>query len=551
MFKIFLFVIMVLSVATSGVVYYSQALYKSSMIMQDSLIAQSMVNRLKSEIVFHNGIYYAPLGVNDGGYHQLPTRFNGVRTTSTGVPFVYCPYGFGSDGADDFTIENGDEEYEVTYSGLFSSTGFQFVASSTQPSVAETLAIVIVPRNMQKIPLCSDLSVDQKSNYVLSGDSKGLGRVYVISNSDMVYGQKEFKPFYIKQDGTSDTLSSALNYASENPSENVSIVLESGGTYSISDDFNIDSLQQTVGRYISIKSDNPSTGSSITGDSLIAIKGGTFNTDGVNFQSPIEISLDNVKSKIRNTSVNKLNITDSTGYFSNVTVGSTSLSDVPMSISSSIIEQQGYIEILGAGSSLVNLLDSSWDARDHGLSFVSAGNPNVFQLSRSDFVKRGGSMSFSGSDKSDSLIYVDSSSSVTLNNVTLSSELSSVYAIYNMGVFVANNTALVPTSMLDVYVYTDQSSSTHFGTVQMGVSGGVRAQFAVSDNFSRSITGSAVVYAVTCKSGGHFDELYEVEVVDDFAASVNPDLSPVITQSSDLIGIDVSQYFTPAEIICL
>ena len=211
MFKVFLFLLRMLTVATSGVVYYSKALFKNSMLMQDVLIAQSMINRLTNSIKFSNGVYYAPYGVNIDEHHQLPNYFTGVRTSSSGMPFIYCPYSMTSDiGSEEVVAQKGGDGYDVSIRDDISSNARYYVVDSEAPPVQGIIATVILPRNGQQHPDCADVNLDLNANYTLTGDSEGKGRVFVIDHMSLENRQADIKHYYAKTSVGSESIDSIL-----------------------------------------------------------------------------------------------------------------------------------------------------------------------------------------------------------------------------------------------------------------------------------------------------------------------------------------------------
>lgn len=115
MFKYILLMMIVVTVGGSGVMYYAQALYQSSLTMQNNMIGMAALNQLKSAAIHEGGRYYLPFGINDSNYHQLPMSFVGARTTQMGVPLIYCPYAPNAvTSSNDEVLVSDSESYKIS-----------------------------------------------------------------------------------------------------------------------------------------------------------------------------------------------------------------------------------------------------------------------------------------------------------------------------------------------------------------------------------------------------------------------------------------------------
>jgi hypothetical protein len=173
--------------------------------------------------------------VNLDGYHQLPLYFYGNRTTSTGIPFVYCPYGYGLASSNVSEVQNlAKDPYTVTLSNVISTNGKAYVLSSEEAPVAGVLAFIIVPRSGSNVPVCEDVGVNESSNFALTGDSEGKGSVYAINSEDLAYGMGDKIAKNIDSSGDDSELQDAFSEVSESPSTDALIIIQSGEVFTLS-----------------------------------------------------------------------------------------------------------------------------------------------------------------------------------------------------------------------------------------------------------------------------------------------------------------------------
>jgi hypothetical protein len=553
MFKIIIFSLIVLGAASSGIMHLSQSLYRSSMIMQDRLLVQSVINRLSRSVVFESGEYYVPLGINKNNYHQLPLYFSGNRTTSTGIPFVYCPYGVGVPTTSVLNIPvKEDVTYGVTISESLSTDGHPYVVSSDALNIHNILAAIIVPRNGSRIPNCNDIGIDENSNYVLSNDSEDMGTVYVISSDEMSNLGDNSITTVLNSDSDPQALQEALTVASQKPDSNILIIMQSGESFSLDTSVLLSSSSIFKPRTIHIKSSlsgAPATLSSQVPVSL-RVENINFVFEDVLVSGSTFLDVNDSDVHIVNSNAVSLQMKRGELTLEGAGFGATS-TNIPLSLSGVDVKQiSSAVTVSGKTSFLIGMTDSSWNTNGNDINFNYSGSSVLIQLLSSKWVQRNSEITTRGNGVGSTVWFVDSGSELVMDNSVWSNSDSFNYGIYSEGKIILRDSLLNSSNKTNVAIFTDDSSFLELDNSVIG-SLSQRPQIGIQDAKSRGITGASTIYASVCFNDGHFSDNYNITVQDDTVLFATPDGFVFPIQYPEIVSVDISGNFIPALIDCL
>jgi hypothetical protein len=551
MFKVFLFLLLVMSTGTSTIYILSQNIFKNTMLMQTELEAQSALNKLRRTVKYDGGVFYVPHGINGDDYHELPQDFLGVRTTSQGHPLVYCPYSYVSTPPGDVDVlMSNSSTYPVTV-GTVGSGSVDYIKSSIASPVTEVLAFIAIPRSRNSAPACEDLGVDTDGSYVFTGDSAGQGRPFVLHRSDLVASGSS-KTISLTPD-SSMSLDQVFEQISEEP-ESDFVVSISPGDYELMRNHSFDRADVAsagsvymygTGPSVNVYSKRPMGADvDLTYDSM------ELKINNVNFYGSVYFQFIDSELDFTSYSATGISLISSGLKADSIHLGNATTTNPVFLLNNSEVISRGDFNVEGYGPLLVSSLQSSWTANNSMMRFDYGGDGIALQIEDSD-------ISFSNSNMLSRIVggspsswwYIDGPSEVSLSDFTLALSGAPTYGIYNRGKLNIKDTSL-QTPLADVSLELTESSSLDSVRSSVG-SSSRRAAIGINDNLSRSITGEIDIYAATCLSGGYFDLNFEINTVDDTAVTANPDGTIESVQVTRTAEVDLARFLAPIQIECL
>lgn len=551
MIKYFILIMLIMGSLAGGSQVLISNLLKTSISIENRSLVRSAINVLKQRAVAVNGQYYLPYGMNEGGQHVLPTSFVGVRSDANGKSLVYCPYAQSLNSTATHTVDTSDtSSYAVTVSTTVVPGAVSYVTHSDAPPVSGVAALIIVPKRESVIPNCTDVELDASGNLALTGDSEGSGTVYAITFDELMALHQDAIFYDIR---TSAELLPALQDASSRSNMNAVFTIAGGVNYALSQTIALSSSNPEFKRKLIFKNSGaqratitPSAGVELQmNDVNLFMSGIDLGVNGV-------VRLTRVSGTVESSSLPVLLSTDSQLTTSSITWGRAGQTAVPLTLTGSAIKQRGADTIRGASPLLVSMQDSSWNASAN-LSMTYTGSPTGFQLRNSEFVMNNATLASSGAGNV--LLYSDTSSKVRLNTVTWTNSGALSYGVYSMGKLDMYNTLFRGNSQVNTAVYTHAGSLSHVEGSVIGNSGS-RPVFGWRDAGAAGLSGSAQVYASTCKDGGRFnvtDSTYTITASDRFATRTSTTTGLVIqyVTNPQSIAVDVDAFFAPLALSCL
>lgn len=551
MIKYFILIMLIMGSLAGGSQVLISNLLKTSISIENRSLVRSAINVLKQRAVAVNGQYYLPYGVNEDGRHVLPTSFVGVRSDANGKSLVYCPYAQSLNGTPTHTVDtSASSSYAVTVSTTVVPGGVSYVVNSDAPPVSGIAALLIVPKREAAIPNCADVAVDASGNLALSGGSEGEGTVYAITVDELMALHQDAVFYDIR---TSADLLPALQDAAGRSNMDAVFTLAGGVNYTLAQTITLSSSNPELKRKLIFKNSgaqratiNPSAGVEIRiNDANLFMSGVDFGVNGV-------VRLNRATGTVEVSSLPVLHATDSQLTTNSVTWGRAGQTSVPLTLAGSIIKQRGADVIRGAAPLLVSMQDSEWNASAN-LSMIYTGSPTGFQLRNSELIVNNATVSSSGAGNV--LLYSDTSSKVRLNTVTWTNSGALSYGVYSMGKLDMYNTLFRGNSQVNTAVYTHAGSLSHVEGSVIGNSGS-RPVFGWRDAGAAGLSGTAQVYASTCKDGGRFnvtDSAYTITASDRFATKASTSTGLVIqyVTNPQAIPVDVDAFFAPLALSCL
>jgi len=554
MFKYILLMMIVVTVGGSGVMYYAQALYQSSLTMQNNMIGMVALNQLKSAAIHEGGRYYLPFGINETDYHQLPMSFVGARTTQMGIPLVYCPYAPNAvTSSNDEVLVSSTESYEISKNSILSPLGKEYIIESESPTVPGMIGAVIAPKKKMALPKCSDITVNEHGQFTLQNDSKSLGTVFGLMESDLVFtGEYEINE-YIDSSRGSEYLQQAMTRISQNPTKSAVLTLEQGQTYSLSSSFILESAHKFKHRHVVIKSNNADNPAIITasGASYIQWKDINVSLDGVTFSNQItneslraNVSLNDVSTLRWISKESDMSLEDVSFGFSSSTSPAIEL------YQSKVSHLSGQVSIQGAGSVVAALEGGSWNTDGGDISLYMNGATFGIQVDAGEWSHRRGTLSISGSGASTLAMYSGPESSVRLSNLNWEQTSSTDYSIYVSGHAYITDSNIKTGSNSDVGIYTDSGSVLRLNNSVVGTSASA-PNIGLVDNGASSISGSVSVYGSICTSQGIYEN-EGVKVIYEYGYLASPGGAIEHTpREATVEQPEFSKYFQRAAINCL
>lgn len=554
MFKYILLMMIVVTVGGSGVMYYAQALYQSSLTMQNNMIGMAALNQLKSAAIHEGGRYYLPFGINESDYHQLPMNFVGSRTTQMGVPLVYCPY-----APNAVTSSNGEvlvsstESYEISKNSTLSPLGIEYVVESDSSSVPGMIGAIISPKKKMAPPKCSDITVNEHGQFTLQNDSKSLGTVFGLMESDLVFTSEYEINEYIDASRGAEYLQQVMTRISQNPSKSAVITLEQGNSYSLSSSFILESAHTFKHRHVVIKSDNPDNPVTITSSGALYLqwKDISVSLDGVVFSN--QITNESMRSKVSLNDVSTLRWISKESEISleDVSFGSVNSTSPAIELyQSKVSHLSGQVLFQGSGSVVAALEGGSWNTDGGDISLYMNGATFGIQVDAGEWSHRRGSISISGTGSQTLAMYSGPESSVRLSNLNWEQTSATNYSIYVSGHAYITDSNIKTGSSSGVGIYSDSGAVLRLNNSVIGTSSS-SPNIGLVDNGASSISGNVNVYGSTCASQGIYEE-EDIKVIYEYGYLASPGGAIEHTpREATVEHPELSKYFQRATINCL
>lgn len=555
MFKYLLLMMIVVTVGGSGVMYYAQALYQSSLTMQNNMIGMAALNQLKSASIHENGRYYLPFGINDTNHHQLPNTFVGARTTQVGIPLVYCPYAPNNlTAANEVVLTSDAESYQVATNTVLSPSGKEYVIESEASPVAGMLGAIIIPKKRMALPKCSDITISASGQFTLQNDSRALGTVFGLMESDLAFtGEYEINE-YVEKVGGAEELQEALSRVAQSPSKSAVITLEQGETYTLTSSFILESAHQFKHRHVVIKSDNVDNPATITatGASVVQWKDINVTIQGVNFSSQITSESLRANVSLGDVSVPRWVSKESEISLEDVSFGWNGSSVPAIELyQSKVSHLAGQVAFQGGGNVVVALEGGSWNT-DGGNVLLTMRNSTIgIQVDAGEWTHRRGTMFVAANGSPETAMLSGPESSVRFADMIWDQSGYSNYSLYVSGHAYLSNSNIRTGNRVNYGIYTDAGSVLRINGATVGTSG-AKPSVGLADGGASSISGDVNVYAGTCTASGHYDDTYSINVKYEWAYYAWPhgqvDTMP---RDSESVDPEIEKYFQRATINCL
>ena len=499
--KVFMLCIVLLG-ASYGIQNTYFASSKSLAITSENTSMLNIISALKSSAVYYNNRKTLPLGDVTSSYNQLPRHIKNVGASPT-VPYLYCPYSQSvSIGAyldwifnPTFPYPPGYKEqytnyiYENTFSFVnvgresrykvttFNDTrtgGETYVRGSDTPPVTGLAAIIIAPNTPSNIPVCGDVAINDNGRYVLSGDSEGLGKVYVITHDELMADNST----QIHIAHNTETLIEALKAIEKRP-EGHHLVSLTGETYVIGSNYNFE--PEYLAKNGSVTLQGVRGVDLITGlQDLVKLRfsGVDVGVRNVNFRSGVQLAGEGINLSLKDVSVGAVELKGSVAHFNNVTITGNVLPDTSLYAEQSTVNVSGYFDLPVESIIDVYLLDSELNMNSSisniSISGFGDGAGMYLENSTVNFSDSTVHLLHSGSSSSvirESIFYVDYTSKLSLINTVIDGSMLSEVTnagFLNYGDFNSINSRLLMNGKVLSGITLDKGAKARFVDTQLG-----------------------------------------------------------------------------------
>lgn len=567
MLKIFFMALIILSTLAGGSQILISNMLRATMIVENQSIVTGTMNRLKQSVLFSNGDYYLPYGVNEDGYHALPLSFLGLRKSAQGRDIIYCPYAPSIITTSTGTVSlPNSTSYDVTLSNTFSPDGTDYVVESTASPVLGVAAALIMPQRSADLPSCDDIDTNADGEFILSGNSADKGMVYVLTNSEVAFIYRGGVNEFVQVADASTKLNAALREAALKPSENAVITLESGGTFQISESFVFQSSDSNLPRSIVVKSSVPGTTAQISSSAARSLQfdGVNVTFNDVVLGTNIQISSNDTRLNLKNFGALRLVAYASDITLDNASFGRNGVNAAALDISASNVKQNGSLWIQGIASPMVSMQNSDWVSSSNiSIDYVGGSSSPVRKISleNSSMDLRNLTVSSSGSASQGTLFYVSPSSKLNLSGITWNNSGSLNVGFEVFGDSHIVNAALNGSRNVNIVLWAQSGSGIRVEGSTVGTTAN-RPSVGIQSSYASQITGpyrqpppgaspligaQVSVAADNCTDGWKFvDDVYSgenvsfyvddiyVKAVDPFFGSVISNTDPFNTNANDV-----------------
>ena len=463
MFKYILLMFIMITVGASGVMYYTQTLFRSTLLMQNKLQAIASLNRLKQSVIFENGNYYLPYGEQKADHHELPLSFAGSRTTQNGIPMVYCPYAPHAVVTATNTVQlTSLFDYNVTTNTTLSPDGAPYVVASEPAPTPGVLGFILIPQAAAVLPVCSDVTVNGDGRFVLSGGSLGRGIAYALHQDEMTYLGQNGRWLYADKQAGVENLNALLTEVAQHPHEDAVLTLKAGESFTLTDNFLLTSGSASKRRSVLIKSTDVSNPATINAGAILNLDAQDVDIHfaGVNLGSNIRTTLKKTNTTFERTNAYAVDAYDSQLTLDTANFGVNNSPLTPLVLhNSQVTHSSGQVTLSGNGALILGLDDSQWLSDGANVAFNVVATPLLVQLGNSQWVQRNSQVNVSATGNAQALFLVDGQSKLTLSQTTWNQSGNINYGIYASGEVHLLNTQLNATNRTNVAVHTEPGAT--------------------------------------------------------------------------------------------
>lgn len=312
-----------------------------------------------------NGDYASPLGVYsvEHEYHTLPSWIAADKQGPYGKPLVYCPYSLSSSSsmpADDSVNLTKDDTYDVDITSNTLTFGHDYVTGSdSHPSIANLLAILILPTSNTNVPTCSDVVYDGTRFKV----ANGLVRVITSQSkiADSTANPINSISYNISESNSSSNFTSINSSWNTSQPEITTFLFDSGADHTTAD---INFVATYLPKTIILKGSPGSTLSASSGTKTISFKNINLFIEGLDIAADVLIKLENSSLTTSDTFIHNLEIVD--GSWTNISpstvIGSSATSEAVKLVNSDLTNHSD-LDIDVAASSGYGIVQQGGESR--------------------------------------------------------------------------------------------------------------------------------------------------------------------------------------------
>lgn len=415
------------------------------------------------------------------------------------------------------------------------------------------IGAIITPKKKIAPPKCSDITVNEYGQFTLQNESKSLGTVFGLMESDLVFTSEYEINEYVDASRGSEYFQNVMTRIAQNPSKSAVVTLKQGESFSLSTSFILESAHKFKYRHVVIKSDNANNPATITssGESYIQWKDINVSLDGVVFSNQItneslraNVSLNDVSTLRWISKESELSVEDVSFGLVNSTYPAIEL------YQSKVSHLSGQVSIQGSGAVVAALEGGSWNTDGGDVSLYMNGATFGIQVDSGEWSHRRGTFSVSGTGSPTLAMYSGPESSVRFSSLNWEQTSSTDYSIYISGHVYITDSNIKTGSNSDVGIYTDSGSVLRLNNSVIGSSGSA-PNIGLLDNGASSVSGNVNVYGSICTSQGIYEE-EDVKVVYEYGYLASPDGTIEHTpRDATVEQPEFSKYFQRATINCL
>jgi len=550
MLKVFMLVAILLTTGF-GVQYAYFANFKSTTITQNEMSAGAITNKLKSYAIKQGNSYVMPYGVNEDGYHQLPTYISGSRVTRSGIPFVYCPFSQQVVINDDVVVDISDEEsYAVDILNSSITQGRDYVVASVASPIPDVVALVISPEKRSNIPDCRDVEVNSDGRYVLGGDSARLGRVHAVTVHD-IQTSSRVNVEYVDPANT-EALSAAFQEVSNSPAEDHIIVLRAGATYTFSESYNFSPLYLGKKGSVIIRGESVSSPSIINASvaTNLAFSQMLVTIENISFSNTIKISAIDSDLKMRAVSGGLVNATNSKVSFLNVGLNGNTRSESGLILTNSTVTIASNLSVTSSANPAFYIQDSDVVHTGGNLTIGTSNGSVGLQMLNTKWSSRAANLNFSvNSGIAQALVYVDSESAFVASGGTASGSGSLSWGVFSLGVLQLDSYSLTLNTNVGVGIHLGIGSRSRLTNTTIGAPS-FPVTVGIDDVGSISTSGQVGIFGSTCFGGAGFSREVTQTIPDSVVTQVNPDFSVIVGSIGKSVNLDVTSNFNSLQTDC-
>lgn len=529
MLRIFLILIIFISASSATLLtntYLSYQQSRNTLIEQDKKILNEIRNNIITNIIDVNGIKMVPYGINGNKYHELPSWLYIQRVNSFGIPYMYCPYSDLNITTSNNIVSTSEiDSYDVTTINNITTNNRDYVFESEPPLFNNVIGIIISQHERSDDVDCS--SIIEKNGIFIS--NKAL--VSVIYKDSILFNDLMKDNFIQVQNDTGSRLNSELTKWNSFAPYKSTYELRNSLSYNINSNLLLNNTKNEK-VILNIKSDSTlsATISSLNGNEEIEFRNVDLYVENINFSNNLKLKLVNSTIKLKNTTLNNIELENSLMVTDNVVFNpsQTSTNNIIDAYNSKII-LNGLNTFNNIKQTTIVYLNSSEIYSNNGnANFNIIGNTEIFQLENSKISFSNKTLSLNTTAFSlTALFVVDNLSSLSLNTITanINNALSTIYLSGKANI---SNSLIQTTGTASYGIILNDSSilnmnNSDIGNTSIGFNVGIHDQ----GGLFISGAGNNVYYQSTCEAGRLFNKTYNVSINDNTVDSADPDTGVV------------------------